>query len=258
MPRAQGAIRLFTIFGISVFVHWSWFLVALYEVDRTKQYSSVWWSVLEYVAIFAIVTLHEFGHALACRQVGGVANQIVLWPLGGVAYVSPPPRPGATLWSIVAGPLVNLALIPVLLVTLFLSRPISPSPNFTLFIQQLNLINVILLVFNIIPIYPLDGGKILRSVLWFFVGRAQSLMATTIVGFVGVAGMAARIVDDVQAFRREGLGQLLDDEVVHSPCHQGRLKHFAPGWKDGRSNECGRQRHSLSLSRLERGCDASA
>ena len=49
-----------------------------------------------YLALFSIVLLHEFGHALACRQVGGKADQIVLWPLGGVAYVAPPPRPGAT------------------------------------------------------------------------------------------------------------------------------------------------------------------
>ena len=57
--------------------------------------------------------MHEFGHALACRQVGGKANQIMLWPLGGVAYVSPPQRPGAMLWSIAAGPLVNVVLVPV-------------------------------------------------------------------------------------------------------------------------------------------------
>ena len=71
------------------------------------------WPVLEYLALFVIVLVHEFGHALACRQVGGQANQIVLWPLGGVAYVAPPPRPGATLWSIAAGPLVNVVLAPV-------------------------------------------------------------------------------------------------------------------------------------------------
>ena len=70
--------------------------------------------MLECLALFVIVLLHEFGHALACRQVGGQANQIVLWPLGGVAYVAPPPRPGPTLWSIAAGPLVNVALTPVL------------------------------------------------------------------------------------------------------------------------------------------------
>ena len=60
-------------------------------------YSSLTWNVLEYLSLFLIVMLHEFGHSLACRQVGGQANQIVLWPLGGVAYVNPPQRPGATL-----------------------------------------------------------------------------------------------------------------------------------------------------------------
>src|SRR6202166_5171622 len=110
-----GSIRLFRFAGIDVFIHWSWFLVAVYEISgRQKTYSSLTWNVLEYLALFLIVMLHEFGHALACRQVGGVANQIVLWPLGGVAYVNPPQRPGAFLWSIAAGPLVNVALVPIL------------------------------------------------------------------------------------------------------------------------------------------------
>src|SRR5579864_5360255 len=61
-----------------------------------------------------VVLLHEYGHALACRQVGGTADRIVLWPLGGVAYVNPPPRAAATLWSIAAGPLVNVALLVIL------------------------------------------------------------------------------------------------------------------------------------------------
>src|SRR6478672_1278221 len=87
--------------------------------SRNTRYSSIGWNVAEYLALFLIVTLHEFGHAMACRQVGGTANQIVLWPLGGVAYVDPPPRPGATLWSIAAGPLVNVVLMPLLLIALF-------------------------------------------------------------------------------------------------------------------------------------------
>ena len=82
--------------------------------SRARSYSSITWNVLEYLALFLIVMLHEFGHALACRQVGGTANRIVLWPLGGVAYVNPPQRPGATLWSIAAGPLVNVAFLVIL------------------------------------------------------------------------------------------------------------------------------------------------
>src|SRR5438874_7212938 len=112
----QGSIHLASVAGIDVFLHWSWFLVAAYEIaNRTRNYSSLAWNAAEYLGLFLIVLLHEFGHALACRQVGGTADRIVLWPLGGVAYVSPPQRPGATLWSIAAGPLVNVALLPVLI-----------------------------------------------------------------------------------------------------------------------------------------------
>src|SRR5579862_325287 len=109
MPsKVQGSIHLFKVAGVDLYLHWSWFFVALYEIQsRRGQYSSVTWNVLEYLALFAIVLMHEFGHALACRQVGGTANRILLWPFGGVAYVNPPQRPGATLWSIAAGPLVN-------------------------------------------------------------------------------------------------------------------------------------------------------
>jgi Zn-dependent protease len=116
MPSGQNALRLFRVNGIDVFLHWSWFIVAVYEIQSGfGNYTSPVWRVVEYLGLFAMVTLHEFGHALACRQVGGTANQIVLWPLGGVAYVQPPPRPGATLWSTAAGPLVNVALVPLLL-----------------------------------------------------------------------------------------------------------------------------------------------
>ncbi len=175
-----------------MFLHWSWFLVAAFEIQNRKgRYSSLTWNVLEYLALFLIVMLHEFGHALACRQVGGTANQIVLWPLGGVAYVDPPPRPGATLWSIAAGPLVNVVLLPVLFVILTFSRSLGwaqAMPDLHNLLRALWYIDLVLLVFNILPIYPLDGGQILRSLLWFVVGRARSLMVATILGFLGVAG----------------------------------------------------------------------
>ncbi len=175
-----------------MFLHWSWFLVAAYEIQgRAGRYSSITWNVLEYLTLFLIVLLHEFGHSLACRQVGGRANQIVLWPLGGVAYVDPPPRPGATLWSIAAGPLVNVALLPVLWVLLIVSR--SPGwpltmPDVHALLRSVFYIDLVLLIFNMLPIYPLDGGQIFRSLLWFVLGRARSLMVATVLGLIGAAG----------------------------------------------------------------------
>src|SRR3954464_9597150 len=115
-----GTIRLFKFSGIQVYLHFSWFLIAAYQFTRLKgMYASPIWAIAEYLSLFAIVLLHEFGHALACRQTGGQANQIVLWPLGGIAFVNPPRRPGAMLWSIAAGPLVNVLLFPILSAILF-------------------------------------------------------------------------------------------------------------------------------------------
>jgi Zn-dependent protease len=193
MPTGrQGSIRLFTYSGIDVSIHWSWFLVAAYEIQtRKRNYSSVTWNVLEYLALFLIVLLHEFGHALACRQVGGRANQIVLWPLGGVAYVDPPPRPGATLWSIAAGPLVNVVFLPVFFVLGMLGTSsgwAATAPDLYRLLAAISSINLYLLIFNMLPVYPLDGGQILRSLLWFVLGRAWSLMAATVLGLIGVAG----------------------------------------------------------------------
>jgi Zn-dependent protease len=193
MNIRQGSIRLFRFAGIDVFLHWSWFLIAAYEIStRAGTYAWAGWNVLEYLALFVIVMIHEFGHALACRSVGGTSNQIVLWPLGGVAYVNPPPRPGATLWSIAAGPLVNVALVPILWGLGLLSGSLGwteTMPDLDKWLHAVALINLGLLIFNILPVYPLDGGQILRSLLWFVMGRAHSLLLATVIGFIGVAGL---------------------------------------------------------------------
>lgn len=198
MPTQQGAIRLFRFAGIDVFLHWSWFVVAIYEVQvRSGQYASPAWNAIEYLCLFGIVTLHEFGHSLACRQVGGVAERIVLWPLGGVAYVRPPQRPGATLWSLAAGPLVNVALVPILMGLGFLGLYAGwaeTHPDLIQLVRAVSFMNLLILVFNLLPIYPLDGGQILRSLLWFALGRARSLMAATLLGFLGVAAIATLAV----------------------------------------------------------------
>jgi Zn-dependent protease len=190
-PSLSGGIRLFRLFGITVFLHWSWLVVAYIEINRRSgHYSSLGWNVLEYVTLFAIVLMHEFGHSLACKSVGGQADRIMLWPLGGVAFVRPPERPGAVLWSIVAGPLVNVALLPVTLALWWLleSRPGVPA-DLVKYAYTILWINAVILVFNLLPIYPLDGGQILRSLLWFVIGRARSLTVAAAVGVAGALGV---------------------------------------------------------------------
>lgn len=186
-----GSLRLFQFRGIHVFVHWSWALVAWWQIrDRIGGYSSPVWDVTQYLMLFLVVLLHEFGHSLACRQTGGESERIMLWPLGGVAYVKPPPRPGAELWSIAAGPLVNVALVPVFWL---LRQWVVGNPEFSAdaqnWVHNIWQMNVFLLIFNLLPIYPLDGGQILRALLWYKVGRASSLKYAVICGFAGCAAL---------------------------------------------------------------------
>lgn len=196
-----GAIRLFRFAGIDVFLHWTWGLIALFELQSRKNiYDSPFWNIAEYVSLFLIVLLHEFGHSLACRSVGGRADRILLWPLGGVAYVDPPQRPGAVLWSIAAGPLVNVVLVPITIgIYLFVNAFLpGASEDLLTYLDMIATINIALLVFNMLPIYPLDGGQILQSILWFFVGQPRSLTIASGIGFLGAAvgcGLALYIGD---------------------------------------------------------------
>jgi Zn-dependent protease len=180
----SGSIPLFRLAGIDVRLHWSWFIMAVWQISsRPDQYDHFAWKIIEYVSLFAIVLAHEFGHALACRSVGGTAKDIVLWPLGGIAFVSPPANPGAVLWTIVAGPLVNLVLI-VPFGLLWLFMPADFWPDLRTFFGMLAVINILLLAFNMLPSYPLDGGQVLHAILWFFLGRWESLRIAAIVGLM--------------------------------------------------------------------------
>ena len=191
----QGTIRLFKFSGIQVYLHFSWFLVAAYQLtQRLHNYRSPIFAVYEYLALFGIVLLHEFGHALACRQTGGSADHIVLWPLGGIAFVNPPRRPGAVLWSIAAGPLVNVVLVPVLSLLAFFAAQAGladNAPDTFQLIKTIWSINLVLLIFNMLPVYPLDGGQILQALLWFPLGEIRSLQIASVLGLVGAVILAA-------------------------------------------------------------------
>lgn len=229
----SGSIRLFRVAGINVLLHWSWLLVAAWQVSRGRAYSSLLWNVAEYVALFGIVLLHEFGHAFASRQVGGESKEILLWPFGGIAFVRVPPRPGAELWSIAAGPLVNVALWPAMGLFFYLTSAyawprmlwdweffLQVLPDLSdrqRFIGIIYYINLLLLFFNVLPIYPLDGGQIFRSLLWFLVGRARSLQIAVIVGFAGVGWLL------VSAYQNRSLFRGLMALFLAQQCYRGWL-----------------------------------
>ncbi len=180
----SGSYPLFRFFDIRVYLHWSWFIMAAVLVElRTKQMGMIWQqALLEVLALFGIVLLHEFGHALACKSVGGEAKTIVLWPLGGVAFVKPPQRPWPVLWSLVAGPLVNVVLVPVTYV-------LMASTDHEL-ARAMFLINFVLLIFNMLPFYPLDGGQILQTILWMMMNRWRAMQAASAIGVAGAIALA--------------------------------------------------------------------
>jgi Zn-dependent protease len=189
----QGTIRLFKFSGIQVYLHFSWFLIAAWQLTRVNGFHSPIFAIYEYLALFGIVLLHEFGHALACRQTGGSADHIVLWPLGGIAFVNPPRRPGAVLWSIAAGPLVNVALLPVFeLLWIFANHAGwgNDAPDTLQLIGDIRAINFGLLIFNMLPVYPLDGGQILQALLWFPLGEIRSLQIASVIGVIGALALA--------------------------------------------------------------------
>ena len=262
----RGSLRLFRLFGITVYLNWMWIFAVLYFMYAAGGVS--FWNFLFVLALFGIVLAHEFGHALACRSVGGQADTIVLWPLGGVAYVSPPWRPGAMLWSIVAGPLVNVALAPVLWA--LLPAPVRhqllgvtgallpiawlvQAPRVTellllctpaqAFVLQLLALDLAVLTFNLMPVYPLDGGKILWSALWFFIGETRALRVASILGIIGAGGFMLLafaqgslwlvfiavfiLVSALSAFRQAGAVQ----QARRIPRHRGLVCpncHIAP------------------------------
>jgi Zn-dependent protease len=131
------------------------------------------------------VLLHEFGHALACLSVGGRVERIVLSPLGGATFTNPPQKPALVLWTIAAGPLVNLAIF----VATFPLLQLAGDTDLHRYLYAIAWLNKWLLILNMLPVFPLDGGQILRALLWFFMGRITSLMAASIIGLISAAGL---------------------------------------------------------------------
>ena len=183
--------RLGRFAGIDVFVHATfllivgWYGLTYWLADRTI------WAALEGIAfillLFLAVTLHEYGHALTARKFGVKTRDITLYPIGGVARLERmPEKPIQELWVALAGPAVNLVIAAGLFFWLFLTNALVPVSQLTLttgsFVERLMVVNIGLAVFNMIPAFPMDGGRVLRSVLAM---NMDYLRATQIAASVG-------------------------------------------------------------------------
>lgn len=191
--------------GIRVRVSILLIVFLVFELLRGYHDSILGYTAMMGAALFGSVLLHEFGHCFGCRAVGGKADDILLWPLGGLAYCDPPRRPLENLITTASGPLVNVALCLITFPLLWLLgvgswsylnpfMPPSPVESAALtFLILLFWLNYILLLFNLLPVFPFDGGAILRELLWFRMSHHQATVIATNVGMIGAvifAGVA--------------------------------------------------------------------
>jgi Zn-dependent protease len=143
-------------------------------------------SILLVLAVFGCVLLHELGHALAAQQFGIRTRDITLYPIGGVARLERMPRAaGAELVIALAGPAVNLAIAAGLLALGFLSGgALLEGGNLGVLLSELLAINVVLALFNLLPAFPMDGGRVLRALLSGWMGRAKATSVAAQIGRV--------------------------------------------------------------------------
>jgi Zn-dependent protease len=195
----RPSIRLGRIFGIEIGLHYSWFLIALlivlslaghFHIVNAQWTESVRWSLAVVTALlfFGSILAHELSHAAVARARGIPVKSITLFALGGVANIEKESSDaGSEFWIAVAGPIASIV---VGLFFLGIARAAGwrpetgtpPSPLWAGFVW-LGYINVALALFNMIPGYPLDGGRVLRAIVWGI--NHDLLRATKIVAIVG-------------------------------------------------------------------------
>ncbi len=181
--------------GIDVYVHATFLLligwVGYSHWLENQLWSEVFSGILFILALFACVVLHEYGHALTARKYGIKTRDITLYPIGGVARLERmPEKPVEELWVALMGPAVNVVIAAALFTFLYLTNSLVPLSDLTVasgsFLERLMMINISLVLFNLIPAFPMDGGRVLRA---FLAMRMDYVRATQIAATIG-QGMA--------------------------------------------------------------------
>ncbi len=225
MPESllDRRLKLGTYLGIGLYVHWSFALVIAYVAISTRSLGAlgVAFSITQLFGVFLCVTLHEYGHAMAARRFGIGTADITLLPIGGVARLRRMPRiPWQELVVAIAGPAVNVVIVLMLLVGFFVfTEPavlsaltgylisafsgaemdeamtitmieIFTQPSLLGFAVLMLVVNIMLVVFNMIPAFPMDGGRVFRSLLAMKLEYRRATFIASRVGLVCAALMA--------------------------------------------------------------------
>ena len=170
----KAAWKIGTFSGIDVFIHATFILiigwVGLSYWQQTQTLAGTLEGILFTLILFSFVVFHEFGHALTARRYGIKTRDITLYPIGGVARLERmPEKPVQEFWVALAGPAVNVVIAAVLFIWLLITGGLTPLSSLSLttgpFVERLMLVNVWLVLFNMIPAFPMDGGRVLRALL---------------------------------------------------------------------------------------------
>lgn len=185
----KGSFVICRIVGIEISIHWTFLILFGLMLIPTKT-GIPYWNVIFMLVIFTCVVLHELGHALAARSFGIVTKDITLLPIGGVARLERiPENPKQELVVAIAGPLVNVAIALLLLPFVHLSLKLDAASQLAVigpgnFLTNLFVVNTTLVAFNLLPAFPMDGGRVLRALLSF---RFDRVKATKIAALIGQA-----------------------------------------------------------------------
>ncbi len=201
----KWSVKLGRFAGIDVYLHVTFLLlvgfIALSAYWDSGTLAGALSGAVFILALFASVLLHEFGHALAARRFHIQTRDITLYPIGGVARLERmPDHPLEELWVALAGPAVNVVIAGVLFVWLFVGGALSPLSQLGMvdgpLLERLMYANVSLVLFNLLPAFPMDGGRVLRALLALRLDytRATQIAATlgqgmaVLFGFLGLFG----------------------------------------------------------------------
>lgn len=190
----RGGIALFRFRGIQVYLHWTFLLLPAYIAFMGFADGDSWGRIAteigQVLIVFGCVVLHEFGHALTAQRFGVGTRDITLLPIGGVASLERmPEEPKQEFWITVAGPLVNLIIAGVAFLALTgMGIPLhridlfADVTSWTGVLTFLFVANISLFLFNLIPAFPMDGGRILRSALGMWLPRPTATRIATVIG----------------------------------------------------------------------------
>ena len=182
LRRMNGSLFSFSlplghIAGILVRLHWTLILLWLFRLNGyMKEFegrAALLLFAIHATALLGSILLHELGHAFAARRVGGRADEILLWPLGGLAFCDCPPNWRANLVVAAGGPLVTVLIVGSSAL-LFQIIDAGRSPYLHAASVVLVQWNLFILFFNLIPLYPMDGGRIFHALAWAWFGRHGS------------------------------------------------------------------------------------